>query len=71
MEQLYRLPFEKFERYCPYGTPEDVAAALLPYLRAGCRSFNLIPGDADGRATVEGALAVRDLLQKAASAAAL
>jgi alkanesulfonate monooxygenase SsuD/methylene tetrahydromethanopterin reductase-like flavin-dependent oxidoreductase (luciferase family) len=68
MEQLYRLPFEKFERYCPYGTPEDVAAALLPYLQAGCRSFNLIPGDADGRTTVEGALAVRGLLQEAVKA---
>jgi alkanesulfonate monooxygenase SsuD/methylene tetrahydromethanopterin reductase-like flavin-dependent oxidoreductase (luciferase family) len=71
MEQLYQVPFEKFERYCPYGTPEDVANALLPYLRAGCRSFNLIPGDADGPATIEGALAVRDLLQKALSTAAL
>jgi alkanesulfonate monooxygenase SsuD/methylene tetrahydromethanopterin reductase-like flavin-dependent oxidoreductase (luciferase family) len=71
MEQLYRMPFEKFERYCPYGTPEDVAVALLPYLRAGCRSFNLLPGDADGRTTIEGAVAVRGILQKAVSAAAL
>jgi len=71
MERLYQVPFEKFERYCPYGTPEEVATALLPYVRAGCRSFNLIPGDADGRTTIEGALAVRGLLQDAVSAAAL
>ncbi|MEV5831649.1 LLM class flavin-dependent oxidoreductase [Spirillospora sp. NPDC052242] len=63
MEQLYRTPFEKFERYSPYGTPEDVAAALRPYVHAGCRSFNLIAGDASPRATIEGALAVRALLR--------
>jgi len=40
-------------------------------VRAGCRSFNLLPGDADGRMTVEGALAVRSLLQEAVSAPAL
>ncbi|WP_433479677.1 LLM class flavin-dependent oxidoreductase [Spirillospora sp. CA-142024] len=65
MEQLYRTPFEKFERYSPYGTPEDVAAGLRPYVRAGCRSFNLIAGDADARTTIEGALAVRALLRGA------
>ncbi|MFC5747852.1 LLM class flavin-dependent oxidoreductase [Actinomadura rugatobispora] len=67
MERLYRTPFEKFERYSPYGTPEDVAAALLPYVRAGCRSFNLITGDAGAQATIEGAVAVRTLLRKAPS----
>jgi len=25
MEAFYQLPFERFERYCPYGTAEDVA----------------------------------------------
>ena len=43
MEAFYRTPFGKFERYCPCGTPAEVAAGLRPYLDAGCRSFNLIP----------------------------
>ena len=34
MEAFYRLPFEQFERYCPYGTAEDVAAVA----RAVCRA---------------------------------
>jgi alkanesulfonate monooxygenase SsuD/methylene tetrahydromethanopterin reductase-like flavin-dependent oxidoreductase (luciferase family) len=27
MEAFHQLPFERFERYCPYGTAEDVADA--------------------------------------------
>jgi hypothetical protein len=43
MEQAYSMPFERFERYTPCGRPEDVAAALEPYLEAGCRRFNFVP----------------------------
>jgi alkanesulfonate monooxygenase SsuD/methylene tetrahydromethanopterin reductase-like flavin-dependent oxidoreductase (luciferase family) len=43
MEAFYQVPFERFERYCPYGTPEDVAEFLAPYAVAGCAEFNLIP----------------------------
>jgi alkanesulfonate monooxygenase SsuD/methylene tetrahydromethanopterin reductase-like flavin-dependent oxidoreductase (luciferase family) len=43
MEAFYQVPFERFERYCPYGTPEDVAGFLAPYAAAGCAEFNLIP----------------------------
>ncbi|MCB1646537.1 MAG: LLM class flavin-dependent oxidoreductase [Pseudomonadales bacterium] len=41
MEAFYHVPFEQFERYVPYGTPEDVAGALQPYVSAGCRIMNL------------------------------
>jgi alkanesulfonate monooxygenase SsuD/methylene tetrahydromethanopterin reductase-like flavin-dependent oxidoreductase (luciferase family) len=41
MEQFYHVPFEKFERYTPYGTPADVAEQLAPYVEAGCRLLNL------------------------------
>ncbi|MEU6745441.1 LLM class flavin-dependent oxidoreductase [Spirillospora sp. NPDC046719] len=68
MEQIYRTPFEKFERYSPYGTAENVAEALQGYVRAGCRSFNLIPGDADARTTIENARSVRKLLRDQALA---
>ena len=47
MEAFYQLPFERFERYSPYGTPEDVAEFLAPYVDAGCRSFNQIPQSPD------------------------
>ena len=37
------MPFEPFERYSPYGTPEHVAEFLSPYIEAGCSAFNVIP----------------------------
>ena len=43
MEAAYSLPFERFERYVPYGPPEAVAEALVPYLTEGCRHFNFVP----------------------------
>jgi alkanesulfonate monooxygenase SsuD/methylene tetrahydromethanopterin reductase-like flavin-dependent oxidoreductase (luciferase family) len=41
MERFYHVPFEKFERYTPYGTPSQVAEQLAPYVEAGCRLINL------------------------------
>jgi len=43
MERLYEVPFEKFERYCPFGAPEAVAGELTPFVEAGCRDINIIP----------------------------
>ena len=42
MEAAYGLPFERFERYIPCGSPADVAAWLEPYVEAGCRCFNFV-----------------------------
>lgn len=41
MEAFYRVPFAQFERYTPFGTPQQVAEQLAPYAAAGCRMFNL------------------------------
>ena len=43
MEAFYKVPFDKFERYSPYGTPDDVVGLLREYADAGCRIFNLKP----------------------------
>ena len=43
MERAYGVPFERFAKYVPCGTPDDVAAALEPYIDAGCRRFNIVP----------------------------
>lgn len=51
MQDFYQAPFEPFARYSPYGTPEQVAEFLAPYVEAGCSRFNLIPcGDDDAGA---------------------
>jgi hypothetical protein len=68
MESLYGVPFETFERYCPYGSAEDVADALRPYLAAGCRSINLIATADSPFESVTQAAAVRELLRMSESA---
>jgi alkanesulfonate monooxygenase SsuD/methylene tetrahydromethanopterin reductase-like flavin-dependent oxidoreductase (luciferase family) len=62
MEGLYRLPFDKFDRYSPRGTPADVAAGLAPFVAAGCRTFNLIPAGEDLFEIVDAVAEVRQLL---------
>jgi alkanesulfonate monooxygenase SsuD/methylene tetrahydromethanopterin reductase-like flavin-dependent oxidoreductase (luciferase family) len=65
MQAFYQLPFERFERYCPYGTAEDIAEFLVPYVRAGCTEFNLIPQSPDRDLAIAGTAAVRKLLARA------
>ena len=65
MEAFYQLPFERFERYCPYGTPADVAEFLAPYAVAGCREFNLIPQAPGHDYAVAGTAAVKRALERA------
>ncbi len=62
MQAFYQLPFERFERYCPYGTPADVAEFLLPYVAAGCTEFNLIPQSPSHEHAIAGVAAVKRLL---------
>ena len=65
MESFYQVPFERFERYAPAGTPAAVAEALLPYLRAGCRRFNLMPVAASEEAGIDAVAEVARLLRQA------
>jgi alkanesulfonate monooxygenase SsuD/methylene tetrahydromethanopterin reductase-like flavin-dependent oxidoreductase (luciferase family) len=62
MEAFYQLPFERFERYCPYGTADDVAEFLAPYIAAGCTEFNLIPQSPDADQAIAGTAAVKKRL---------
>jgi alkanesulfonate monooxygenase SsuD/methylene tetrahydromethanopterin reductase-like flavin-dependent oxidoreductase (luciferase family) len=67
MQTFYQMPFEPFERYSPYGTPEDVAAFLQPYLEAGCSVFNVIPCADHHETAVSGVAELRRLLGTVAS----
>lgn len=62
MELMYQIPFERFEKYTPYGTPEDVAEFLGLYAEAGCGEFNLIAQAADADQMIAAVAAVRKLL---------
>lgn len=63
MEAFYRIPFAGFEKYTPYGTPEEIAEFIAPYIEAGCRHLNFVVADAP-EAVLERSLAVRDALRK-------
>jgi alkanesulfonate monooxygenase SsuD/methylene tetrahydromethanopterin reductase-like flavin-dependent oxidoreductase (luciferase family) len=43
MQQMYQIPYERFEKYSPYGSVEKIADFLAPYIDAGCRLFNVMP----------------------------
>jgi alkanesulfonate monooxygenase SsuD/methylene tetrahydromethanopterin reductase-like flavin-dependent oxidoreductase (luciferase family) len=43
MEALYKLPYERFAKYCFEGSPVEVAKRLAPYAEAGCQRFSIIP----------------------------
>ena len=47
MERFYGLPFEAFEKYTPYGRPDQVAEALAPYVEVGVHEFDLSVCSAD------------------------
>ena len=64
MQGFYQIPFERFERYSPYGKPEQIAEFLGPYLEAGCTHVNLLGVQSSPDETVDAALAVKEALTK-------
>ena len=62
MQHFYQMPFEPFERYSPYGTPEHVAEFLSRYIDAGCAAFNVIPCAGDDESAIAGVGELRALL---------
>lgn len=51
MEQLYKTPFERFERYTPCGTAADVAEAIAPFVDLGFTDI-LLNGIAEDSASL-------------------
>ncbi len=64
MEEFYKVPFAKFERYIPHGTPAEVAQTIAPYLEAGCSTINFIPFAESDEAAIDGAAEVVQILRR-------
>lgn len=62
MENVYKIPFERFERYSPIGNAAAIAEALAPYVAAGCRHFNVMPIARSPEAAIEGVAEIRERL---------
>jgi alkanesulfonate monooxygenase SsuD/methylene tetrahydromethanopterin reductase-like flavin-dependent oxidoreductase (luciferase family) len=63
MEEFYQTPFEAFEKYSPWGTPQDIADFLRPYRDAGCRLFNIMPVAPNEQIGIEAIAEIRHLLR--------
>ncbi len=63
MESFYRVPFERFEKYSPYGTAAEVADFLRPYREAGCELFNIMPVAASEELGIAAVAEIRRLLE--------
>ncbi len=64
MEGFYKIPYDRFERYSPYGTPEEIAEFIAPYLEAGCSHLNLLAVQGSPDETVEAGLAVKNAVAR-------
>ena len=62
MHEMYRIPFEPFERYSPYGEVAVLADALAPYVEAGCRDFNIMCVAESAEASIDAIAEVRQQL---------
>jgi alkanesulfonate monooxygenase SsuD/methylene tetrahydromethanopterin reductase-like flavin-dependent oxidoreductase (luciferase family) len=65
MENLYRLPFAKFDRFVPCGSPAQVAEFIAPFVKAGAGTVNLIPFADSDEAGIDAVADVRQLLLSA------
>jgi alkanesulfonate monooxygenase SsuD/methylene tetrahydromethanopterin reductase-like flavin-dependent oxidoreductase (luciferase family) len=62
LEELYHLPFERFEHVCPAGTAADVADWLRPFVEAGAVHITVLPAARDWEAGIDQAIEVKSLL---------
>ena len=65
MEAFYQVPFDRFERYSPYGTAAEVADFLAPYADAGCRLFNIKPVAPSEEESIDAVAEVARILRSA------
>lgn len=65
MTNGYGIPYERFERWSPYGTPDKIAEFLSPYVVEGCRSFNIIGLGERDEAVIDHVARVAELLRAA------
>lgn len=63
MENMYQVPFERFEKYSPYGEAAEIADFLAPYVEAGCRFFNLMPLAESTQSGIDAIAEIRERLQ--------
>lgn len=59
MATRYKMPFDRFSRWCPVGEAEDIAEFIAAYAQAGCRAVTLVLHTPDPVEAIEQAAAIR------------
>ncbi len=59
---MYQIPFERFEKYSPFGSASEIADFLAPYVEAGCRHFNVMAVSENSESAIEGVAEIRERL---------
>ena len=62
MEGFYQLPYDRFEKWSPSGSPKRIAEFLAPYVDAGCSTFNVITCGPSLEAEIAATAEIRELL---------
>jgi alkanesulfonate monooxygenase SsuD/methylene tetrahydromethanopterin reductase-like flavin-dependent oxidoreductase (luciferase family) len=62
MENFYRIPYERFEKYSPFGDAAEVADFLAAYADKGCRLFNIMPVAQSEEAGIDAVADIRERL---------
>lgn len=62
MQGMYRIPFERFEKYSPHGSAAEIADFLAGYVEAGCRDFNVMAVAGSTERAVDGVAEIRERL---------
>jgi alkanesulfonate monooxygenase SsuD/methylene tetrahydromethanopterin reductase-like flavin-dependent oxidoreductase (luciferase family) len=62
MESRYKMPFDRFSRWCPVGDAETIAEFINGYASVGCRSVTLVLHTPDPAEAIEQAASVRACL---------
>jgi len=62
MENFYRIPYQRFEKYSPYGDAAEVADFLAGYVEQGCNVFNIMPVAENDAAGIDAVAEIRQRL---------
>ena len=65
MQSVYKIPFERFERYAPYGSPARVADALAAFGEEGCHYLNVMNVAGSPQASIEGMARLCEAMESA------
>ncbi len=64
MQAFYQLPYERFEKWSPHGTVDDLAEFVAPYIDASCHEFNLLICGPDVDTEIDAVARIKQLLTK-------